>query len=311
VPLPTGPADAFAGVLPANCKLIIDSTASLRVGTAAIVSPHLKGPRAGRYCRTMLYGQGRVAVVLLEGRDRSPRCDDLMAQLFQACRGRDDLRSALGSGSTEASRVFIGDNCASFTMPMSDSTVSRASAMMAMQVERWLVDGIPEHGGLYVGLAQSIGMQWDTIEVPPPVVLEPSGLGTWQVRVASHLVTQMRADAQKWAPLETGGALLGHVDDFTKTITLAALVDAPPDSQRSESEFKLGIEGLETNLRSTWVDSIGYLRYVGTWHSHPMGGKHSGTDKNTLRRLAVFAAGAPMLSLVLAPEGLHCAVASA
>jgi hypothetical protein len=234
-----------------------------------------------------------------------------MAQLFQACRGRDDLRSALGSGSTEASRVFIGDNCASFTMPMSDSTVSRASAMMAMQVERWLVDGIPEHGGLYVGLAQSIGMQWDTIEVPPPVVLEPSGLGTWQVRVASHLVTQMRADAQKWAPLETGGALLGHVDDFTKTITLAALVDAPPDSQRSESEFKLGIEGLETNLRSTWVDSIGYLRYVGTWHSHPMGGKHSGTDKNTLRRLAVFAAGAPMLSLVLAPEGLHCAVASA
>lgn len=300
---------AFQEAMPANCKLVLDSTASLRVAAAAVASPHLQQSQAGRYCRAMLYGQGRVAVLLLEGPGRSPRCDDLMAELYALCKQQDSLRDALGSGSRDPRRVFIGDNCASFTMPMSDSTLSRATAMMAMQVEHWLAQGVPESGGVFVGLSSGIGMQWQEVEVSAATVLEsPASLG-WSVRLSAKVVQTMAEDANHFKPLETGGVLLGHVDEFSKIISISALADAPPDSTRSKTEFKLGTQGLEAALNTARENSIGYLRYVGTWHSHPMGGQHSGTDKKTLALLALFAAGAPMVSLVWTPKGFHCAVA--
>lgn len=119
----------------------------------------------------------------------------------------------------------------------------------------------------------------------------------------------MAEDANHFKPLETGGVLLGHVDEFSKIISISALADAPPDSTRSKTEFKLGTQGLEAALNTARENSIGYLRYVETWHRHPMGGQHSGTDKKTLALLALFAAGAPMVSLVWTPKGFHCAVA--
>lgn len=302
------PQQSFEEGLPSNCKLILDATASLRVGTAAVASSNLAGARAGRYCRAMLYGQGQVALLLLEGPGRKPRCDDLMAELFAMCRSDHKLREAVGFGSRDPRRVFIGDNCASFTMPMSDSTLSRSTAMMAMQVEKWFAAGIPASGGVFVGVSEGIGMRWQASDVRPVTVLTSGPLG-WDLRLSARVVERISADAARWGKLETGGVLLGHVDEFSRTICISDLVDAPPDSTRSQVEFKLGTQGLEQALNSAREDSIGYLSYVGTWHTHPMGGKHSGTDKNTLAILAAFAAGTPMVSLVWTPTGFHFEVA--
>lgn len=301
--------NTFKEALPSNCSLILDATASLRVGAAAVVSHPLQAGGVGRYCRAMLYGQGRVAVLLLEGAARTPRCDDLMAELFAMCRSQSSLREALGSGSRDPRRVFIGDNCASFTMPMSDSTLSRSTAMMGMQVEHWLAHGIPDTGGVFVGLASGIGMQWQEVQVRASTELSTADQLGWSVRLSANVVDAIEADANHYRPLETGGVLLGHVDSFSRTIIVSGLIDAPPDSTRSRTEFKLGTQGLELAMNTAREDSVGYLTYVGTWHSHPMGGMHSGTDLKTLAILAAFAAGAPMLSLVWTPKGFHVEVA--
>jgi len=305
--------ETFAEALPANCALVLDCTASLQVGVAAVRSEHLSLPASGRYARAMFYGQGRAAVLLLEGPNRAVRVDDLLAELFAACRSNPLVRYALAGSTSDPTRVFVGDNCASFTMPMSDSMVSRGTALMSLQVEQWLTQGLPATGQLHVGAAHGsggIGMSWQSEDVRPAFALAPAGDTTWQVRVSARVAAMMTLDAKKWAPKETGGALLGHVDAATRTIVIADLVEAPPDSKRKRTKFELGVIGLKDSLRQANEDTIGYLRYVGTWHSHPMGGPHSDIDINTLHKLAEFAGGLPMVSLVWAPDGMYCRVES-
>ena len=77
---------------------------------------------------------------------------------------------------------------------------------------------------------------------------------------------------------------------------------------REAARFVLGTNGLVQNLRAANAASLGYLAFIGTWHSHPKGGPHSGIDRNTLRGIAEDAGGLPAVSLVWTPTGLTCAV---
>ena len=52
----------------------------------------------------------------------------------------------------------------------------------------------------------------------------------------------------------------------------------------------------------------GKIERVGTWHTHPRGGTHSGTDRETLGWLAEEFGGLPAVSLIWTPGNLICAV---
>ena len=149
---------------------------------------------------------------------------------------------------------------------------------------------------------------WFSSEVPDTHVLQVAGEGGWSVRVAGNVASMLKADAEHWLPLETGGALVGHVDALSRTIYIADIVGAPDDSERALARFVLGTQGLGHALRQAHADSVGYLRYLGTWHSHPLGGSHSEIDFETLQRLASFSPGLPVVSLVWTATGMHCEV---
>ncbi len=103
-------------------------------------------------------------------------------------------------------------------------------------------------------------------------------------------------------------ALLGRISHENRTIAIAGIIDAPPDSIRGRARFVLGIDGLVHDLREAHENSVGYLAFIGTWHSHPQGGPHSGIDRETLRNIAEDAGGMPTVSLVWTPTGFTCAV---
>jgi hypothetical protein len=132
--------------------------------------------------------------------------------------------------------------------------------------------------------------------------------GGWNIRILHPVAQAIHADALRWGALETGGALVGRISFENRTITIAGIVDAPPDSIREAARFVLGTNGLVQNLRTANRASLGYLAFIGTWHSHPKGGAHSGIDRNTLRSIAEDAGGLPAVSLVWTPTGLRCAV---
>lgn len=289
--------------------LILDTTASMKVSQAAVSSSAFNAGRS-RFGRGMLYGKGRASVLMLEGPDRSPRIDDLEATLFSMCRTNSSLRAAISAGERGGQEVFVGDNCRSLTMVMSDSVVSRNAAQIAMQVEQWLTHDLPQAGCLAVGYseADSISSQWEVTMVDAPTVLESTGELGWQIRVSASVVRTISDQSLQWGTKETGGVLLGKINVFNKTIVIADLIPAPSDSVRETSRFILGVEGLRRACHEANEHSVGYLGYLGTWHSHPMGGSHSKLDVQTLDELANLASGEPRLSLVWTPDRLICAV---
>lgn len=299
----------FAASVPQDAVLIVDTTASLQVLAAETQSAALKQSPA-RLTRITMYGQGRCVVVLLEGRGRAGRVDDLTAYLFECCRFLPELRMSIAGDTTEPTRIFVGDNCRSLTMPMSDAVVSRSASLAGLQLERWLTDGLPSDAVLCAGIAdaEDLGMEWIRVGLDPTTVLDVADDDGWSIRILSPVAQAIHADAIRWGSLETGGALVGRISFESRTITIAGLVDAPPDSVREAARFVLGTEGLVQDLRAANKFSLGYLTFIGTWHSHPNGGVHSGVDRKTLRGIAEDAGGLPAVSLVWTPTGLTCAV---
>lgn len=301
-------AEGMGEVLQAATRLFVDTTASLKVAAAICMTPHLGGEV--RVARTFLIGGGRVAIVLLEAPKRAVRVDDLYPHLFALCRQDVRLRDAIGGDAVQATEIFVGDNCRSLTLSMPDSVLSRGTAAIATTVQTWLASGFPDGAKVSVGIGSedSLGMDWQNHDLPASHVLAARGDGGWTVRVSGAVAADIAADAQHWGARETGGALLGHVDVLSRTIYISDLVEAPEDSERYPERFVLGTRGLQAVLRQAHRNSVGYLHYVGTWHSHPMGGPHSQTDFDTLQRLASFAPGLPVVSLVWTPTGLLCEV---
>lgn len=299
----------FADAVPANVTLIVDATASLKVLASEVRSDALNGS-AARLARVAMYGQGRCTVMLLEGNDRSNRVDDLTAFLFEQCRSNSALRTAIVGDGADPTRVFVGDNCRSLTTPMSDATVSRAAADATLELERWLVCGLLAEGRLCVGIADAvgIGMLWTSMGLHATVALDAAPPGGWKIRILNPVAQAIHTDATRWSPKETGGALLGRISYENRTITVAGLVDAPSDSIRKRARFVLGTDGLVKQLREAHKNSVGFLGFIGTWHSHPQGGSHSGIDRETLRKIAADAGGLPAISLVWTPAGFLCAV---
>lgn len=295
-----------------EAQLIIDATASLKVLTAETVSPLLDAA-PGRLVRVLMYGQGRCTAVFIEGRSRSCRIDDLTAALFNACRTNLELRHAIGGETSDPVRLLVGDNCSSMTTPMPDSVVSRSAAMAGMRIERLLRDGLQEAASLCFGVVDTsgIGVTWQEISVGRTEVLRCSLRSGWTVRIPQWVAHDIEADARRWAGIETGGALIGHLNEATQTIVIGGVVEAPSDSKRAAARFILGTDGLVPALYKAHEDSLGHLHFVGTWHSHPMGGAHSPIDRATLARLSEIAPDLPMVSLIWTPGGLVCAVKQA
>jgi hypothetical protein len=299
----------FTATVPQDAALIVDATASLQVLAAETQSAALNQSLA-RLARITMYGQGRCAVLLLEGNGRVSRVDDLTAFLFERCRFVPELRVAIAGETSEPTRIFVGDNCRSLTTPMSDATVSRSASLAGLQLERWLIDGLPNDAVICAGITdvEGLGMAWTRVGLGPTIVLDVPDDSGWNIRVLHPVAQAIHADAIQWGSQETGGALVGRISYESRTITIAGIVEAPSDSVREAARFVLGTNGLIHDLRAANETSLGYLAFIGTWHSHPKGGAHSGIDRKTLRGIAKDAVGLPAVSLVWTPTGLTCAV---
>lgn len=294
--------------------VIIDTTASLTVAAVSSISPSLSDSKVVRHLlQAGMYAQGKVAYLLSEAVNRGVMVCDLTAHLFEMCRHSSLLRRNLEGNGPSLTSIFVGDNCRSLTMPMADSKVSRAAALISSQIESWLADGLPESGQLCIGIEDDtgVGMTWIREQLAPTMELIPANLDAqnWKVRVLSSVVESIDKAAKHWGKSETGGALIGHISESTRTIIVAGLVDAPTDSVRTPTIFTLGVSGLSSALRAAYDQSLGHLHYIGTWHSHPMGGRHSGIDHTTLESIAQDFQGIPAISLVWRPEGFAVEVA--
>lgn len=288
----------------AKCSgLIIDATASSSVQDAlCMVSPkHFGAP----LLQVALYGRGKIGFFGLEGKERNPRVDDLVAQLYQLGLDSSPVGNALYQA-TNFDRINTGQGCASFSMKMSDAKISLFSAGIAERASQLLDNGSPKLGELLVGLLteNGLGVSWLRQPTPKIEIFSIGDQSKWALRIPVALKDQMRMETEQRRPLETGGILIGHINWGRRTIYVTGLLPPPTDSEFRTDEFVLGIQGLKKQISTIEKITSHTLTYLGTWHSHPNGGGASGKDRKTLAELTRERGNVPSVCLIYRPEGL-------
>ncbi len=286
-------------------RILIDSTASLSVFSELIdIAPH----RISEFvCHTALYGNGDLGVLLVEGKNRNPRVDDLMTKLFDLALERNELASILYDKDINKVRQIIGDGCGSFTMVMPDTLVSEYSAGMAQRAKSIIEKGKNNEGELWIGLSNKsgLGINWECIYLEKPEIIKNVGGSAWELRMLPDVVNTINEEALSYNEVETGGVLMGHVSWSNRVIIVSRLLPAPRDSARSRNSFALGTEGLKDFVISIQKATNGVITYLGTWHSHPSGVGSSPIDRKTLEGLREHRLGMPSTMLIWTPGGFH------
>ena len=113
----------------------------------------------------------------------------------------------------------------------------------------------------------------------------------YEVRLGPFAVTEMRAEVRRGARtrgpnFETGGMLLGSIDDAARIIRIDRVTGPPPDSYLQVDYFQHGTEGTERVVGQHLTASNGATGFIGYWHSHPGGpAEPSPTDKEAMASL--------------------------
>jgi integrative and conjugative element protein (TIGR02256 family) len=103
--------------------------------------------------------------------------------------------------------------------------------------------------------------------------------------ILSDALARIVEEANRQAPLETGGLLLGYERD--SEIVVTEVIGPGPAAGHGATTFIPDHEHQETELARLYEASGRRHTYLGDWHSHPGGSATlSRTDRRTLRRIA-------------------------
>ncbi len=136
-------------------------------------------------------------------------------------------------------------------------------------------------------------------------VVTVDGATGHEVRISQAAMSGMRAECRRGARLrgsdvETGGLLIGRIDDACRCVWIDDACGPPPDSRLSAFHLDHGIEGVGELIRHHRERSAGESTYVGMWHTHPMGqAEPSPTDTAASHELVASSVGGPPRALLL------------
>jgi len=274
-------------------KVIIDTTASFSVRNflmnRADLSPVIS-------CG--LYGRGRSGLMLSENENRTGSLAGIWAHLYQKALKDDDIHDILFSSSLE--NVSIGQSCSSQTMIVDDARISLMAATMSLKIQNILEAGFPKNAEiLLTQYDDNYSIRSVVHTVPDFIPVKSVQEKEWRVLISESLIDQMRNIMRQKKTNETGGALLGSVFLYPKTVVITDIIEAPPDSVETPTLFRLGVEGLEQKIKNIEKRTNGKVTYLGTWHSHPQGGKVSPTDEGTFRKLLFVRNYEPTVCLII------------
>lgn len=292
-------------IIPKTAGAAINSTASLSVREALVstATPRLRA----QLFEAALFGRGRGAFLLADGKGHNPSHCDLIAELY-ATHGGGRAAELLFDPAGGLTEIQIGQGCGSLTMTMDDARLSAMTASLSQEISRAL-DAPVQQGLIIIGTADedSPSTCWTRYIVPAFETVTIAGSDGWQLRLSQRVADMIRAEAKAYRSVETGGVMIGLTSARLKTVTVVDLLEAPVDSRRTSTLFVLGTDGLQSSIRSRHEQSGRTLFDVGTWHSHLRDDGPSSTDWKTAADLAAERA-PPSILLIATPTRFHALV---
>lgn len=283
---------------------VINATASVAVREALASSELLPT----RVIETSLFAGGRIGAITIEGPDRNPSTNDLMAEFYATLPRDAGLSEVLLDGNDAIAFQDVGQGCGSLTMTMSDGRLSLFAASMAEYLLAKQRNGLQQDAGeLLIGRLSTdgIGLEWQIAAVPPVTILDSHIDGTtWRVHIHHRATDKIEHAVALWPKVETGGVLLGRLSEASRTVHIVDILDPPEDSKRSRNGFVLGTVGLRKRIDEFSAAAGWSLYCLGTWHNHLDLSGPSAIDTATAKAVAI-ARLMPSVALIHTPEGYH------
>ena len=233
-----------------------------------------------------------------ENKDKTNRLTEIWGYLyFKALEDAEIQRTLFSS---ELENVRIGQSCSSQTMIVDDAHISLMSSTMSIKIQQSLEMNLADNAEIMlIKYNENYSLNSKIFPVPDFIEIQSEDEREWKTFISKPLIDRMRDLMRNKAPNETGGALLGSVFLYPKKIIITDIIKAPSDSIESPNLFVLGVDGLEKRIKETEKKTNGKVTYLGTWHSHPYGGKASQIDNRTYERLLFVRNYEPTVCLII------------
>lgn len=248
---------------------------------------------------------GLSAVLLLEDSRREIRLSALEAQYYRAIIieswGEDHLH--------EPGQVRVGVGCRDHSFLLSYELVKLHAAQLARRL-RTAVDSETAAISIWALDDATGAISAVSVRVHKTRSID---LDEWQVRWDEGVEIKLRAMRDECLPAETGGILVGVIDQKLRTITIVDASSAPPDSSAEATSFVRGTDGSQDYVTRCETLTGHMVSYTGEWHSHPAGysAAPSLTDVTLLATLAtrLAADGVPALMAIVSENDLTVSIA--
>lgn len=123
-----------------------------------------------------------------------------------------------------------------------------------------------------------------------------------KVHYHKELLAFFEGQVKKFGRVETGGILLGWIDENSNIIVSKA-TDAGSNAIHDDVYFKADADYIDMIIDIEYANSGGKVVYLGEWHTHPqVHPEPSLVDLNSLREI-VESSGKPNLLLILGAVG--------
>jgi integrative and conjugative element protein (TIGR02256 family) len=271
-----------------KCTWIFDFTASMAFFQRLVNLKNIKGPTLS--CGFITHF-GKLGILFIEGKDRTPRIDDLKALLYDNYKSHtfisEWLKEEANGANSGLIEVNVGVGCNSETIVLSDEIVSLHAAFFASVIKNEMRHN-SGRARMYISKvsnSDSFGVSTYELDIPPLTTLTPLNDPSWEVRIKKSILEVLKSQMGLAMPRETGGVLIGRANYKTKTIHVTDVILEPPDSRSNHVCFFRGIAGLSDEVDVINRESGNQLGYIGEWHTHPFGpDEMSDTDYRTIRK---------------------------
>lgn len=237
--------------------LFVDATTTIEVPRD--LSQRERFPRS---VSIFLTPSGQGSVLLMESKDRSLKLDALEAQYYRAI-----INSDWGAGHlmTDKDNLRIGPACRDVSAVMSYETIQFHAALLSKQI-RLMRDRPEPHIRVWSADYRSGALSAYEVHAYP---YEYYHRGDWEVILDSGIRDTLVSFRKSRLPNETGGVIIGYIDQKLHHIYVVDVLQAPPDSEEDRAGFTRGMKGLNGVLEEVARRTRNIVGYLGEWHSHP------------------------------------------
>jgi len=219
---------------------------------------------APRIASVFFTPSGSASVLLLEDKQRTIRAPQLEAQYYRAI-----LESEWGKAHLDGhyGHFWVGAGCRDVSVTLSNELVKLHGAILARQLRKSTSN---VHARICIWDYHDKTGAISPYEIPVAPIRSVQ-VGHWRVIWDLGFEKRIRDERLDYLPNETGGMLMGIVDQKTKSISLVAWSPQPADSIATPRSFVRGQEGQKELILECEHKTAGIVSYIGEWHSHPPG----------------------------------------